>query len=223
MTSTPPPRPRLRVLSRDPKRTRERILAAALAEFSTKGLAGSRVDAIARRARVNKRMLYHYFGNKDELFRQIMRRKLEERRAWAAASPDDAGETLRYWFRLACEDVDWVRLIEWEALAVGDGRVLSEAERRRSFARGVEKVRALQAKGRLPGDLDSRHLLLALMGLTTFPLAFPQITRLVTGLSPRNPVFQKRRAEFLGRFASWLNPDRAEASVPRAARPGGRP
>jgi AcrR family transcriptional regulator len=50
-------------VSRDPGRTRRRILAAALAEFSAKGFAGARVDAIARRAKGNKRMLYHYFGN----------------------------------------------------------------------------------------------------------------------------------------------------------------
>src|SRR5262249_57994439 len=112
MRATARARPHVHVVARDPQRTRERILAAALAEFSTKGLAGSRVDAIARRARVNKRMLYHYFGNKDDLFREIMKRKLEARAAWASASPDDPGETLRHWFRLACEDLDWVLLIE---------------------------------------------------------------------------------------------------------------
>ena len=44
-----------------------RILAAA--EFARKGLGGARVDDIAARAKVNKRMLYHYFGNKEDLFR----------------------------------------------------------------------------------------------------------------------------------------------------------
>src|SRR5262244_1754226 len=117
------PPPYLRVVTRDPKRTRERILAAALKEFSAKGLAGARVDRIARRARINKRMLYHYFGNKDGLFREIMRRKLEERVAWATAAPDAPGETLVHWFKLACEDRDWVRLMEWEALAVGAGPI----------------------------------------------------------------------------------------------------
>jgi AcrR family transcriptional regulator len=53
---------------RDPDGTRERILRAAVAEFSSKGLGGARVDEIAARAGANKRMLYHYFGNKDDLF-----------------------------------------------------------------------------------------------------------------------------------------------------------
>ncbi len=222
MSSPLTSKPRLHVVARDPQRTRERILAAALAEFSEKGLAGARVDGIARRARVNKRMLYHYFGNKDVLFREIMKRKLEQRAGWAAAPPDDPGETLTYWFRLACEDADWVRLIEWEALAVGDGPVLSEAERGRAFETGVRKVRALQAKGVLPGGLDARHLLLAFMGLTTFPLAFPQITRLVTGMSPRSARFRERRREFLRRFATFLAPDGAAHGAAGRARSGTR-
>ena len=53
-----------------PERTRERILSAALKEFAAKGFAGARVDAIARRAAINKRMLYHYFGNKEKLFQR---------------------------------------------------------------------------------------------------------------------------------------------------------
>jgi AcrR family transcriptional regulator len=55
--------------TRDPEATRRRILGAAKAEFARKGLGGARVDDIATRARINKRMLYHYFGNKEELFR----------------------------------------------------------------------------------------------------------------------------------------------------------
>jgi TetR/AcrR family transcriptional regulator len=222
MATITPPSPLLRVVARDPKRTRERILAAALREFSARGLAGARVDRIARRARINKRMLYHYFGNKDDLFREIMRRKLEERVAWATAAPDDPGETLSHWFRLACEDTDWVHLIQWEALSVGDGPVLSEAERRRAFDSGVAKLRAVQAKGLLPRQLDPRHLLLSMMGLTTFPLAFPQITRLVTGLNPRDPAFRKRWIEFLRSFASWLKPEREAGPLPGRARHGAR-
>ena len=53
---------------RDPERTRGLILEAAVAEFAENGLSGARVDAIAARAGANKRMLYHYFGNKEDLY-----------------------------------------------------------------------------------------------------------------------------------------------------------
>jgi AcrR family transcriptional regulator len=58
--------------SRDPQATQARILAAAKAEFAKKGLGGARVDDIAAKARINKRMLYHYFGNKEELFQRTL-------------------------------------------------------------------------------------------------------------------------------------------------------
>ncbi len=54
--------------TRDPEATKSRILEAAAKEFSKHGLGGARVDAIAAAAKSNKRMLYHYFGNKDDLF-----------------------------------------------------------------------------------------------------------------------------------------------------------
>jgi len=57
---------------RDPVRSRARILQAALDEFSDKGLQGARVDEIANRAGANKRMIYHYFGNKEELFLAVL-------------------------------------------------------------------------------------------------------------------------------------------------------
>src|SRR5688500_2379717 len=56
------------VNSRDPERTKARILAAATAEFARYGLGGARVDRIAARAGANKRMLYYYFRDKDNLF-----------------------------------------------------------------------------------------------------------------------------------------------------------
>jgi AcrR family transcriptional regulator len=54
--------------SRDPDRTRRRILDAATVEFARFGLGGARVDRIAERARASKRMLYYYFGSKEDLF-----------------------------------------------------------------------------------------------------------------------------------------------------------
>ena len=59
-------------ITRDPERTRARILDAARDEFAAHGLGGARVDRIAANADANKRMLYYYFGNKDDLFRAVL-------------------------------------------------------------------------------------------------------------------------------------------------------
>jgi len=59
---------------RDAERTQQAILAAAEAEFAAKGLAGARVDVIAEQAGANKRMLYYYFGSKDDLYLAVLER-----------------------------------------------------------------------------------------------------------------------------------------------------
>ncbi len=192
--------------ARDPERTRERILSAALGEFSAKGFAGARVDAIARRARINKRMLYHYFGDKSGLFREVLRRKMAQRAAWAASSPDDPAESLPYWFERALEDMDWIRLQQWEALQVGNGKLMDEEARRRAAAAGVENVRSRQKRGFIDAGLDPRQVLLAMVSLTTYALAFPQVVRLITGLSPKDPRFRIERTRFLRWIGAALRP-----------------
>lgn len=59
-------------IKRDPERTRQRILAAATEEFAERGSSGARVDSIARRADINERMLYYYFGNKEQLYLAVL-------------------------------------------------------------------------------------------------------------------------------------------------------
>jgi len=57
---------------RNAVKTKEDILAAARAEFCANGFGGARVDAIAARAAANKRLLYYYFGNKEDLYRAVL-------------------------------------------------------------------------------------------------------------------------------------------------------
>jgi DNA-binding transcriptional regulator YbjK len=57
---------------RDPARTRETILQAATIEFSEHGIGGARIDQIARRSGSNKRMIYHYFGDKEGLYVEVL-------------------------------------------------------------------------------------------------------------------------------------------------------
>jgi AcrR family transcriptional regulator len=66
------------------------ILAAAAREFAERGFAGARVDRIARRARVNKAMLYYHFTSKQALYRTLLRRMftLAAERLQAIASLD---------------------------------------------------------------------------------------------------------------------------------------
>ena len=58
--------------TRNPARTKAAILSAATEIFAEKGFGGARVDDIAARAGINKRMLYHYFGDKEALYKSVL-------------------------------------------------------------------------------------------------------------------------------------------------------
>ena len=66
------------VRQRDPDATKMRILDAAKREFARLGFGGARVDSIAIRAKANKRMIYHYFSSKEELFTAVLEEAYSE-------------------------------------------------------------------------------------------------------------------------------------------------
>ena len=66
------PRRELTFKTRNPAKTKESILKAAIKEFSLHGFKGARVEKIAKRANANMRMLYHYFVNKEKLYVAVL-------------------------------------------------------------------------------------------------------------------------------------------------------
>ncbi|AXV77550.1 MULTISPECIES: TetR/AcrR family transcriptional regulator [Ralstonia solanacearum species complex] len=108
---------------RDPAGTRRRILAAATEEFSRGGFAGARVDAIARRAETNERMLYYYYGSKEKLFLAVLEhmyfrfKEAEERVQIEAADPREAVIQLaRFVWDFYYENPEFIRLLNSENL-----------------------------------------------------------------------------------------------------------
>jgi AcrR family transcriptional regulator len=77
----PAAQPLADIRSRDADRSQAAILLAARDEFASHGLAGARVDRIAERAEVNKRLIYYYFGSKDDLFLAVLERTYADIRA----------------------------------------------------------------------------------------------------------------------------------------------
>ena len=75
-------------MARHPEDKIATLLDAALAVFAVSGPEGARVDAIARAAGMNKRLLYHYVGDKQALFDAVARAAVT-RLAGAAAPGDD--------------------------------------------------------------------------------------------------------------------------------------
>jgi TetR/AcrR family transcriptional regulator len=193
-------------MARDAAATQQRIIDAATDEFAAHGISGARVDEIAAKADANKRMLYYYFGSKEQLFREILRRKLAERVAEAAGSVElSRADRLAERQALHLEDSSWVRLLMWEALEYGaDTELEDEVGRGEIYGQWVAATEQAQADGEVAADLDARQLVLTELALTLFPAAFPQLTRLVSGTELDDPEFLEARQTFLRRLSDRL-------------------
>ena len=91
--------------------TKARILQAATDEFATYGIAGARVDRIAKTAGANKNLIYIYFGGKDQLFDVVIDAHVTHGLNSVPFTPDDLPEyagRLATWHRLERGDRDLV-------------------------------------------------------------------------------------------------------------------
>ena len=176
---------------RDLNRTREQIMAAAQKEFAEHGFAGARTDAIARRARVNERMIFYCFESKEGLYRAVLKQKMAEKAA--LIEPDEDFTTgLIKGFSTICNDLDSMRMWQWEALDKSSRKLVAEEERRAFFQDEVARLRRAKANGTLPVDADVEMLFLVSIALRAFPLLLPQAVSLVTGMDPLDPEFQRK-------------------------------
>lgn len=152
---------------------------------------------IAKRAKTNKRMLYHYFGDKKALFEAIVGKMLSEHEQTFAAAPTDLEDMVVYQFNACPSKSKWLRLMLWESLAYGEGPVMAEPVRRERMEKSRERMRQAQKAGVMCSKLPSDHALLAMMAMSVFPWAFPQITRMLTGTAPSEKAFRDRYTEVL--------------------------
>lgn len=110
----------------NPEKTRQEILLAAVAEFAEQGLSGARVDAIAERTRTSKRMIYYYFGSKEQLYLAVLEklygdiRATEEELRLDELAPDEAIRRLvEFTFEHHNRNVDFIRVVSIENIHKG--------------------------------------------------------------------------------------------------------
>jgi len=194
-------------VARDADLTRQRIMEAALEEFSDKGRAGARVESIALRAGVSVRMLYVYFGNKDGLYEAVLHDHVTQR----ASALSDPSVPLSHFaprhFAELRRDETFVRLVMWEALTTSATvPPVNEEERSGRYAELLDYLKGRRDEGELDPSLDTEMALLAVLALASFPSAFGQIVHMATGLRPDDPAFVERYETFLRDLAHRLAP-----------------
>jgi AcrR family transcriptional regulator len=184
---------------------RERILAAAVAEFGERGYAGARTASIASRAEVNSQLITYYFGGKRGLLDEL-RRRWAAKQAEVSAGEHDLGSTVAAWFEATWSEPDWARLMIWQALETTPEE-LSEplAQQQERLGAGIERMRRRQQAGEITTDVDPEFLTLLSYALAFAPIALPHIVSALFGDDPE--AYRARWAEQLTRL---LQPSREQ-------------
>ncbi|MBV6700180.1 TetR family transcriptional regulator [Kitasatospora aureofaciens] len=165
----------------DSTATKERILAAATAEFAAHGVAGARVDRIATQAQANKRAIYDYFGDKNKLFAAVLEHLMADLARAVPPGDDDLPAYAERLFDYHRAHPEALRLLMWEALELGDQPVPGEQARTRHYE---DKLRAAAGAADAEAadvDDDARTRLFFTLGLVGWTLAMPQLRRMILG------------------------------------------
>ncbi len=179
---------------------RERILAAAQAEFAERGLAGARIDTIAREAEASKERLYAHFRTKRELFATALGASIDR---WVSAVPFDAHDMPGWASRLYvhfAEHIDDARMLLWGQIEgvsyAAPGLVNHEELEARRAA-----VRAAQEAGDVPQDWRVDELLTIVFGLVLSWFVTPQTQNLHLDdeIARRADVVREAAERILGR------------------------
>lgn len=204
----------------DPQGTRTRILDAAVEEFAEHGSAGARVDRIAVKASANKEAIYRNYGSKRELLRRVLDEYLNVRDL-ACPDPDDPAAYPADLVRNHAADTSLVRLLAWEGLESGDAiDERSVAERQRHYDHKAAVLEHAQRDGRIDPGLDSRHLLLAFLGMANWMFVSPQSVRVIFGKETDDELVEAH-ARFLAECARRIvqTPDPSDQSDPAQPSP----
>ncbi|MEE4378136.1 MAG: helix-turn-helix domain-containing protein [Candidatus Competibacteraceae bacterium] len=158
--------------------TVERILSAAAVEFAERGVHGVRMEHVAKRAKLNKALVYRHFRDKENLYRETLRHELNKRKAFLATLPPSLEEMLVLWSRQQAKDAEFIRLVAQEGLHDQGGKPVEADVRKVYYAQQVDMLRGLQASGSLHTAFDPEPLFFALLMLTVGPVLLPQVMRL---------------------------------------------
>lgn len=206
---------------RDASRSRAEILAAATAEFAAHGLGGARVDEIARSAEVNKALLYHYFGGKQDLFVAVLEAAYARLRGAEAAleleqlDPAEAMRTLvAFTWNYFVEHPEFIHLLNTENLH--GAAHLKRSRRVRSLHHPlVERIGEVLDRGRAAAvfrdGVDAVQLYITIASLGYFYLGNAHTLGTVF---ERDLLAESARAERLAHIqevvAAYLHPERGD-------------
>ena len=195
--------------ARDSQRTRAKILRAATVLFAAKGPDATRVDEIAACAGVNKRMLYHYFGNKRGLYLSVLSEtydRIGQISAEIIGKAKDVRELLdgilREYFCFLQQNPEFIALLNWENSTGADGlRSIKLSSPAKSLMIALHRALDKEQKSfNIHEDVDIKYLLMACLGLCSYYFSNRHTLSVIFDMDLDDPVYMEQWIEHVRRL-----------------------
>jgi AcrR family transcriptional regulator len=206
---------------RDADRTRQEILEVATREFADQGYAGARVDEIAAQTRTTKRMIYYYFGGKEQLFVAVLEQAYAEiRRAEQTIDVDHLAPTDAI-LRLAEltfdhheAHSDFIRLVSIENIHHAE-HIAGRDDFAGQNSPAIELIDAILERGRRDGaftrDVDAVDLHMIISSFCVFRVANRHTFGAIFDRDLTDPGLRDGYRQMLGDLVvAYLQPDAAQ-------------
>jgi TetR/AcrR family transcriptional regulator len=192
-----------------PEKSRAAILQAAVREFSREGVAGARIDAIARAAGVNKALLYYYFKDKETLYGAVLDHVfggLTQSIQEALSSDLPPREKLLAYagahFDYIASHPLYPRIAQGEMMRAARGGAPQLERIVKQYFRPLFRNRAaVLREGQAAGEfrsVDPLHFIPSMIAIIVFYFTNAPVMRMMTGADPFSPEFvSARRAAVL--------------------------
>jgi AcrR family transcriptional regulator len=183
--------------TRDADRSRAALLQAALEEFAQYGVGGARIDRIAARSGLNKRLIYYYFSDKDHLFQAVLEaayekiRDSERQLNLEALEPAAAIRKLvEFTWRYYLDNPEFLTLLN--SANLHQGRHLDGSKNVRSLNSPlIALLGGILEHGRAAGDfrggIDPVQLYVSIAGLSYFYLSNNATLSAIFGRNLKSP------------------------------------
>lgn len=190
---------------RNAAKTRAKILKNATAEFAARGFDGARVDSIATRSRINKHMLYHYFGSKEGLFTAVLEamygsiRESQKDTSLLELSPTEAMRTLvAQTYGVILAHPEFIGLLSSENLMKAR-HIRASATIRDMYGPLLSVLRTILERGAASGefrpDIDPIELYISIGGLSFHALSNQHTLKAIFSIDLISPEAIGRRLE----------------------------
>ena len=148
--------------TRDPEAKKSQLLDAALGEFASYGVAGARVERVARSAGISPGLVYSFYEGKDQLFDAVFERVVELAVASVPIDADRLPDYAAELYDIGLRHPEVIRFLTWYELERGDSRPMAAAA---PMSEKVAAIKDAQRRGTVTSTMPAGQILALVLAI----------------------------------------------------------